>query len=126
MTEFIAQFLLLAFCNSLLIIGLFESVQFEVDEYKKWKKPEELEPGDFAYKMIFYKFALWARIKFGEFWSKPVITCCVCMSSLHSTYVFWPVWYLFMPHDLTHALAYLFYVPLLAGVTTVIVNIIYE
>ncbi len=134
MEQFLLQLLLLAFCNSLLIIGLYESAQYKlrngIDEkfYLQYKDNcERNYPGGiFEHEMFLSQIAIRIVARIGKFWSKPIITCAVCMSSLHSTYIYWSAYYLFMPHDLTHVFAYLFYIPLLAGITTVIVNLIYR
>jgi len=40
--------------------------------------------------MILGGFAKWVNKNFGEFWSKPVVSCIRCMSSLWGAITFWP------------------------------------
>lgn len=121
MIEQIKLLLLLAFANSIGIIGFYESCKY------KLKKQQVLNGSSYALKEVFkYKMFLW-RISYygdkvlGKFWSKPFYSCCTCMASFHSTYVYWAVFNL----SAYNAIQYVFYVLLLAGMDTIIANKIY-
>jgi len=95
--------LLLLLLNLLVIVGFERVTRYGLDVNRK--------PMD--------KEALWfvrryAKAWLGK-WSKPVCTCIVCMSSLHSVYIFWPVygfeWY--------NLYLYAVYVLALAGLTAI-------
>src|ERR1035437_2319234 len=59
--------LLYMFVNSLIIVGLFYC---------------------FGKEQIFGKLGLWVTSKIGPFWSRPLFSCPVCMSSLWGTTFF--------------------------------------
>ena len=73
--------LLLLIFNSLVIIGFNRITEYGLDVDRK--------PVD---KDILW-FVRWYSLKWiGRTLSKPICTCIVCMSSLHSVYVFWFVY----------------------------------
>lgn len=120
--------LLLAFCNSLIIIGWNKATDFElskegydsIDYFVKNKLTcweDSIEKG-ITDKMIFWKLRFWSLKYFGSFWSKPLFTCPTCMSSVHSTYFYWAI----MPFTLHSLMVYPFYVIGLAGMVSIINN----
>lgn len=48
--------------------------------------------------MIFEKQGKWIEDKLGEYWSKPVISCPVCMSSVYGFIGFFVIRYFFDVH----------------------------
>lgn len=42
-------------------------------------------------KMVLWKVRRFIVNRFGEFWAKPLITCPVCMASVHGAYWYWPI-----------------------------------
>ena len=106
--------ILLAIVNGLMIIGFYEATQ-----YKEENVITETGWG----KKVTEKMALWFIPYYGnkiipKFWTKPLYSCTVCMSSIHSSYVYWGFMYC-ANHINTIAIAvYACYILLLAGVVT--------
>lgn len=69
---------ILLLLNLLVIVGFERITQYGYDVDKKPVDKEALW------------FVRWYSKKWLGGFSKPICTCIVCMSSLHSTYVFWP------------------------------------
>ena len=90
--------LLLILFNSLLIFGLHYSMDYEKDAF-----------GNISGE-IFFKFRLFIE-KNISLLAKPLCSCVICMSSIHSFYVFW----LFNDFGVTNIFTYVLYVPALAG-----------
>jgi len=90
--------------NALVIIGFNRITEYGLDVNRK--------PVD---KELLWFVQWYSRKWIGEWWSKPICTCPVCMSSLHSLYVFW------FAYDFTLYNLYLYalYVLALAGICTV-------
>jgi len=87
--------------NFLLILGLNRTSEYGLDVDRK---PIDKD-------MLW--FIRWYSVKWlGKWWSKPICTCVVCMSSLHSVYIFWFA-YDFTLHNLY---LYTIYVLALAGI----------
>jgi hypothetical protein len=123
MIEQIKELLYLAFFNSAICVGLYESTRYEI----KKEVHVDLEQGCyknsslFVYKMFFWRIAFYGNKILGEFWSKPFYNCITCMASVHSVYVYW----FFYDFSIHNALVYLLYIPMLAGINTIIANKIY-
>lgn len=126
MTQEVLFFLLLAFANSLIIIGWNKATYFDADEetlkfietnmvFSNWKEYIEKKTHE---RMIFWKLRFWCLRYVGNFWSKPLLTCPTCMASVHSIYFFW----LIMPFTLHSLIVYPLYVLGLAGVTSIVNN----
>lgn len=121
--------LTLAIINSFVIIGVYESTQCEVKNVKVW----DGEGCDGIYhhyekvesKMFFWWVRYYGDKILGKFWNKPFYACCTCMSSVHSTYVYWGYFAFVGNITNTHVWVYPAYILLLAGVTTAIANKIY-
>jgi hypothetical protein len=109
--------LLLAFVNSLVIIGWNKATEFDYERGVvnfAGDKPNIEEDS----KMILWKLRYYAINKIGYFWSKPLFTCCTCMASVHSTYIYWAA----LPLDLHSLVVYPIYILGLAGMVTIINN----
>lgn len=85
--------ILLAFANAVIIYGIYWACHFDwldetklpIDITRKNATPDMIEPGS---KMIGWKIRFRAFKVFGEKWAHPIITCPICMSSVHSTYIY--------------------------------------
>lgn len=118
----IVFFVLLAFFNSLLIIGLYNSALYDYchpDDCLEHDQSCDDKCIDKYSKMILYKFRYYAVKYLGEFWSKPVITCPVCMASIHSTYVYWSI----VEFSKQSLISYPFYILFLSGMVNIICSI---
>ena len=132
-TEEILFILLVAFANSLIIIGVNKSTYFDFNddllrgvfgsasftgkfEYRKYRKAAAQTAIDD--KMIFWKLRYWSLKYLGELASKPLFTCPPCMASFHSLYFYW----LIMPFTLQSLIAYPFYILGLAGMVSIVNN----
>jgi len=104
------ELIILALINSLIIIGINKATHYE--EETTYLKTIIID------KMIFWKVRFWFLKNLGEFWAKPFVTCPTCMASVHSTYVYW----LFMPFTIHSLILYVIYIPMLAGVTSIVNN----
>lgn len=87
----IEQLFQLALVNALIIYGLYNAAKFEWKNdspyninYKTVKESDVDEDS----KMIFWRARFYANKWFGEYWAKPIITCPICMASVHSTYIY--------------------------------------
>lgn len=100
MTELIT---LLIF-NSLLIVGIYNAVDYDYDVDKK--------PTN---KKILWWVSYYTR-KFPKWTTNPIYGCILCMASFHSIYIYW-----FM-YDFTiyNAVIYLFYIFALSGLNSLI------
>lgn len=76
MTEILFLFVIVFLGNGQIILGLNTVTDYDDSVHES--------------RMILWKFRRWAVSTFGEFWSKPICTCPPCMSSLHSTYIYFP------------------------------------
>lgn len=97
--------------NAFAIIGVNRATEYEsVNEELHGIVPDS--------KMILWKLRYYSIKTFGEFWSKPICTCCTCMASLHSI----PFYLTFIL--LIGSINWLFFYPLyivsLAGIVTYI------
>lgn len=114
---------LLALFNSLLIIGLYNSAMYDLchpDDCLEHDESCDDKCIDKYSKMVLYKFRYYSIHYFGHFWSKPIITCPVCMASLHSIYIYWLVFEL----NLLNLICYPFYILFLSGMINVICSLI--
>ena len=118
---------LIALANSFVIIGWNKATYFEYesealsDSFKSMKDLTCWEKGlkkSFKGKMIFWQLRYYSLKYIGDFWSKPLFTCCTCMASFHSLYFYWAI----MPFDLHSLIIYPFYIVGLAGVVSVVNN----
>lgn len=82
----------LAIANALIIYGLYSSARFDwkqegntVINYKTVKE-SDVDPDS---KMIFWRLHFYSLKFFGTWWSKPILTCPICMASIHSLYIYW-------------------------------------
>lgn len=110
-------FLVLAVVNSFVIIGWNRASNFEyttnANGFSALEKQDTIQEDS---KMILWKLRYWSIEYLGEFWSKPILTCPTCQSSVHSLYVYW----LTQPLTLHSLIVYPFYILLLAGMVTLI------
>lgn len=104
--------LVLLLFNSLLIIGLHRASVYYTGE-----DGSILEDT----KGSLWRVRRYCLGRFGDFWSKPLITCPPCMASLHSTYVFW-MWAYFSGVSVYVAILYFMYIPALSGLTYIVNN----
>ncbi len=74
--------------NSFLCLGFYVSCKYERDE--------NLKPTS---KMILWWVRYYGQRKLPEWLQAPLYSCLVCMSSLHSIYMFWP-WHELMPMNI--------------------------
>lgn len=99
-------FILFVFClalvNGFIIIGLHGAFQYEEIEGR---------PVD---KMILWRVRFWLSKKLDYFWMKPLTDCPQCMTSFHSTYIYFPVMLHFLNPG-TALLVYFLYIPFLSG-----------
>lgn len=124
MIEFV---LLLMIFNSLFIQGLYRSSMFEWKSnfmYKPTKRNMSVANIDVQFNMIFWWVRYYSMKYFGDWWSKPIITCPTCMASIHSTYFYFTFVYFYSEINLITALIYIPYVFALAGMNTLITSII--
>ncbi len=102
---------LLLILNSLVIIGLHRAALYYVN-------PEDgtiLQDS----KGILWAVKFYTEKTFGEFYSKPLISCVSCMASVHSTYVYW-AWVYFTGFEMFHVALYLMYIPALSGLNYIV------
>jgi hypothetical protein len=122
-----SELILLLILNSFYIIGLFHSAMFEWKSnfmYKPNRKNMRIENIDSQYNMILWRVRYYSLKYIGDKWSKPVITCPTCMSSLHSTYFYFGYAYWQNQINLIETFViYPFYVLMLAGINTFIMNL---
>ena len=85
--------LLLAICNAVMITGIYwacvfdwkSEIELPIEITRRNATPEMIKPDS---KMLLWKIRFVIFKIFGWKWSKPIITCPICMSSVHSTYVY--------------------------------------
>lgn len=77
MTEILFLFVIVFLVNALHIIGFNTVTDYDESVHES--------------RMLLWKVREWSVKTFGEFASKPICTCCPCMASLHSTYVYFPL-----------------------------------
>lgn len=123
---FLLTFLLLAFINSFVIIGVYEATGYELNERKKFLSPNEKGCDTFKYKMILWFVGYYGDKWLGKFWSKPFYSCCTCMASFWSLPVYFPFVYLMNGNLTTAICAYPIYILTLAGLSTWQANRIYK
>jgi len=109
--------LLLALINSFVIIGFHESTQYKTKKVKGRTV--------FVYKMVLWRVSYYGNKILGTFWNKPFYACCTCMSSIHSTYVYFPIVYYTYGISWITIAFYPVYILLVAGIVTSLVNKIY-
>lgn len=113
---------LLALANSIIIIGFYESCKYELKKQHILRDSKYETKEVFKYKMIFWRIGYYGDKILGDFWSKPFYSCCTCMASIHSTYIYWAIF----DFSLYNLIQYLIYILLLAGMCTIIANKIYQ
>jgi hypothetical protein len=126
-TFYITMFLMLL-ANSLLIFGINKATEYTEEERNvpfgeqiSAQDDIALPPCTKKETIITDKMALWFvrhySIKwFGVFWSKPLMLCPPCMSSVWGTIFFATQ----MPLTLHSLVIFIFYVPILAGINTLL------
>jgi hypothetical protein len=72
-------------------------------------------------KMILWRVKLFCLNTFGEFWSKPICTCPSCMASLHSFWIWIPI---YLSYDFSFILVYIhiFYILVLCGLNKLVTS----
>jgi len=68
---------------------------------------------------ILYPIKKWFLRTIGDWWSKPFVGCIYCMSSIHSTYIFFPV-LAALQCDIWAYFAYPLYIALTSGISYLI------
>ena len=98
------ELIMLLLFNSLLIVGIYNAVDYELDVDKK--------PIN---KKILW-FVSWHTRNLSTWITNPIYGCILCMASFHSVYIYW-----FM-YDFTiyNAVVYLFYIFALSGLNHLI------
>ena len=102
---------ILIIINALFIIGLYHAT-----DYESYDGVNVIESS----KMILWKVRYYLKKKLGDFYSKPFISCPVCMASVHSLYFFWPIAISQIGFEWWLIPAYLVYVPVLSGLIYVL------
>lgn len=121
--QFIVFLSLLAFFNAILIIGLYNSATYDYCHELDCEDGHDYCDDkciDNYSKMVLYKFRYYSIKYLGDFWSKPVITCPICMASLHSTYIYWNA----IDFSVQSLLLYPLYILFLSGMINVICSLI--
>jgi hypothetical protein len=113
MIEPILIFTLILFANAFEIIGFNRACGYQL--ILKKGKPISIDPTS---KMIFWKFGWWCETTFGAFYSKPIYSCCTCMSSLHGIVPFWFTFLLLYQFTPMAFVYWAFYTLVLAGVSS--------
>lgn len=117
----LAVFFMLIWLNSKIIFGFYAACEVETTRRhlsnNKWKYYVD----DEFTKMIFWKIKLFCLNHFGEFYSKAICTCPICMSSLHSFWIWIPI-YSLMPFTWTLIYTHAIYILALAGLNKLIVS----
>ena len=119
--EIVFFLLSIAFINSLMIIGLFNAATFDYchpDDCKENADYCDDKCIDKYSKMILWRLRYYSIKYFGDFWSKPIITCQKCMASVHSIYVY----FYFNKLTLNNLLLYPFYILLLSGIIVMLTS----
>lgn len=70
-------------------------------------------------KNIFWFIKYYSKKWLGDYWSKPIASCPICMSSLHSLWIWIPI-YIIMPFSFFLLCAHAFYMLALAGINKLI------
>jgi hypothetical protein len=126
----ISIILLIVFCflNCLQIIGFYTACY--VDTEKRLRNlgyhsspvlQFNYEVEDENSKMILWRVKLFCLNTFGEFWSKPICTCPACMASLHSFWIWIPI---YLSYDFSFILVYIhiFYILVLCGLNKLVTS----
>lgn len=92
--------------------------------YKPTKRNMSIANIDTQFNMLFWWVRYYAIKYFGNWWSKPIITCPTCMASIHSIYFYFPFVYYFSELNLITALIYIPYAFALSGMNTLVTSII--
>ena len=105
----------MALINALVIFGFNKATQFD------YCHPEDTgyhcKNGiDMDSRMILWKVRFYCLKYFGQFWSKPLVTCPPCMASFHSLYIYWMVF----PLTYWNLMYYPLYVLILSGLVSLI------
>jgi len=116
--EILLSLILLLVVNSLIIIGLYHVVNFEVEEGYGYDQDTFEMKREYTktHKMILWWVKYWGDKYINEFWSKSLYDCVVCMASVHSLYVYW----YFYSFDLEALMIYPFYILALAGLNSIL------
>ena len=105
----------MALINALVIFGFNKATQFD------YCHPEDTGDHckngvDMDSRMILWKVRFYCLKYFGQFWSKPLVTCPPCMASFHSLYIYWMVF----PLTYWNLMYYPLYVLILSGLVSLI------
>ena len=104
-----------AFFNALVIFGINKATQYDVCHPED--SGEHCRNGvDMDSRMILWKIRFYCLKWFGEFWSKPLITCPPCMASFHSLYIYWSIF----PVSRENVVFYPLYILSLSGLVSLI------
>jgi hypothetical protein len=111
------MYLVLLMLNSFLCLGVFKVCDYDTAKRTTRDKSTGYLPTNIEVieaKSIFWFVKFYGTKWFGSMVMMPICGCVICMASLHSIYVFWPL------HDftLTNLVLYVYYVFCLAGVNT--------
>jgi hypothetical protein len=105
----------MALINALVIFGFNKATQF--DYCHPEDTGEHCKNGiDMDSRMILWKVRFYCLKYFGQFWSKPLVTCPPCMASFHSLYIYWMVF----PLTYWNLMYYPLYVLILSGLVSLI------
>lgn len=90
----IQTILILLILNSLYIYGLWFASEFDYrsdTHYAIDKSKAKVSDVDMDSAMVLWRLKFYSLKYIGDYWSKPIITCPMCMASVHSFYVYWAV-----------------------------------
>lgn len=121
----IYSILQLALINAFIIIGWYWSALFDWNSNSTHTinlKTVTTKDIDGESKMINWWIRFYSLKWFGEKWSKPIITCPVCMSSVHSIYIYWSLRPFNTCSTFVEILLYILYILLVAGIGAVLIQ----
>lgn len=119
----IVSLLTLALFNALYIQGLYHSSLFDWrgdTPYQINVRKAQYSDVDKRGRMILWPLRFHILKNFGDKWSKPLITCPICMASVHSTYIYFIFTPINQQHLIVETLIYVLYIFTLAGMNAVL------